>query len=142
MAELTDGELRAAILYMFYPAGASLKAQPAAAAPVPDPRHKQVGGVDFYLGVSPAAQGRGYYTVSISMRDAASGAYVSDAQVEARAANPVTGGDTRKLQLSTREAAASYAAVFRMEGAEPYVIAVRALRRRSAPLEARFDFKP
>ena len=58
MADLTDTELRAAILYMFYPAAASFKTERAPAA-IPDPRHKQVGGVDFYLGIAPAARGQG-----------------------------------------------------------------------------------
>jgi cytochrome c5 len=141
MADLTDTELRAAILYMFYPAAASFTAQPPAPA-APDPRHRQVGGVDFYLGIAPAAQGRGYYTVNIALRDSASQAYIKDARVQARAASAFAGGETRKLDLATYEAAASYTAVFRMEGAEPYTIAVRAERGKGAPLEATFDFRP
>jgi cytochrome c5 len=141
MADLTDTELRAAILYMFYPAAASFKTLPLAAT-LPDPRHKQVGGVDFYLGIAPASQGKGYYTVNVTLRQAGSQAYIDDAQVRARAANAFSGGDTRKLNLTTYERTASYAAVFRMEGAEPYTIAVRAERPGGAPLEATFDFKP
>jgi len=141
MADLTDTELRAAILYMFYPAAASFKTQPLTATP-PDPRHKQVGGIDFYLGIAPAPQGKGYYTVNVTLRQAGSQAYVKDARVQARAANAFSGGDTRRLDLTTYERTASYAAVFRMEGAEPYTIAVRAERPGGAPLEATFDFRP
>jgi hypothetical protein len=142
LVDLTDSELRAAILYMFYPAGAALKAQ-AAPPPVRDPNHKTVGGVDFYLGISPAPLGRGYYYVSITLREGAAQAYVKDAAVEARAANAVTGGETKKLEPMTVEQALSYGNSFRMEGKEPYTISVRALRPgRAAPLETAFQFKP
>lgn len=151
LADLTDNELRAAILYMFYPAGASLKPREASAA-VADPNHKTVGGVDFYLGVTPAAiapvgqpgpKAQGYYYVNISLHDAQSKAFIKDAQVQGRAANPVTGGETKKLELVTLNDTASYGNYFRMEGREPYIITVRARRPGDArALEAKFEFKP
>ena len=54
----------------------------------------------------------------------------------------MTGGETRNLDLATYENASSYGAVFRMEGPQPYTIAVRAERPGGAPLEATFDFRP
>ena len=140
MADLTDTELRAAILYMFYPAGAQLK--PAAPAPAArDPNHKRVEGIDIYLGVSPAA-GRGQYYVNISLRDGASHAYIKDARVEARAANTM-GGETKKLDPMILGESVSYGNVFRMAGAQPYGITVTVRSPASAPpIEARFEFTP
>ena len=151
LADLTDDELRAAILYMFYPAAASLKPREATPA-IPDPNHKKVSGVDFYLGVTAAAiapvgqpgpKAVGYYYVNVTLHEAASGAFIKDARVEARAANPVTGGETKKLELVAMNDTASYGNYFRMEGREPYTITVR-VRRGSdpRPLEAKFEFKP
>lgn len=153
LADLTDTELRAAIIYMFYPAGAALKAA-AAPAPVaaPDPNHRTIAGMDIYLGImlaesarvqQPRPSGRGYYYVNISLRDSATNSEIKDAQVEARAANPVTGGELKKLEPFTVNNAASYGNYFRMQGREIYTIAVQ-IRRPGAPhpVEVRFDFKP
>lgn len=149
LANLTDEELRGAILYMLYPAGASLKPRDEAAPA--DPNHKSVGGMDVYLGIAPAATapvkgahptGRGYYYVNITVRDTASKDYVKDAQVEARAASPVAGGDTKKLARETTGGATSYGNFFRMEGAEPYTITVKVQRPKEQPVEASFQFHP
>jgi cytochrome c5 len=151
MADLTDTELRAAILYMFYPAGAALKPYAAPAAALPDPHHRSVGGVELYLGIAPAASaavnqprpsGAGYYYVNLSLRDPVSGAYIKDAQVEARAANAVGGGDTKKLEAMVLAESTSYGNFFRMQGKEPYVITVQVRRPGAAPIEAKFDFRP
>lgn len=150
MANLTDTELRGAILYMFYPAGAELRtAAPAAAA---DPNHKRVGGIELYLGIAPAASaavsqprpsGPGYYYVNLTLRESTSGTYIKDAQVEARAANAVSGGDTKTLAPVALAESASYGNFFRMQGREPYVITVQVRRPGAAQaIEARFDFKP
>ena len=152
VAELTDAELRAAILYMFYPAGAAQKGQAAAPAAPPDPYHKKVGGMDFYLGIAPAAvapvrqdgpRAKGYYYVNVSLHDSGSNAFIKDAQVEARAANPVTGGETKKLEPMAAGEGMSYGNFFRMEGSEPYSITVKVQRRgQPQPVEVKFDFKP
>ena len=151
MADLTDAELRAAILYMFYPAGAALKPYVPPAAPAGDPNHRTIGGVELYFGIAPAASaavsrprpsGAGYYYVNLSLRDAVSGAYIKDAQVEARAANAM-GGDTKTLEPMTLADSASYGNFFRMQGREPYIITVRVRRAgAAAPIEARFDIRP
>lgn len=149
LANVTDDELRAAILYMFYPAGATLKPrdEPAPA----DPNHKSVGGLDVYLGITSAASapvkqarpnGRGYYYLNITLRDPASKDYVKDAQVQARAASPVAGGDTKKLERVTTSGATSYGNFFRMEGAEPYTITVKVQRPKEQPVETSFQFHP
>jgi cytochrome c5 len=149
-ADLTDAELRAAILYMFYPAGAAAL-KPYAAPAAADPNHKLIGGVDLYLGIAPAASaavsqprpsGAGYYYINLSLRDA-SGAYIKDAQVEARAASAMSGGDTKKLEPMKLADSVSYGNFFRMQGKEPYVITVQVRRPgASTPIEAKFDFRP
>jgi cytochrome c5 len=154
LADLTDTELRAAILYMFSPSTASAT-KPAVVARTPrDFNMKVVDGVEIYLGVVPAdavrdeklhegaPSGRGYYHVNISLHDAETKAEIKDAQVEARVANPVTGGATKKLEPMTTNNAVSYGNYFRMTGAEPYTIVVR-VRRPQAPdtVVARFDVR-
>jgi cytochrome c5 len=154
MTDLTDTELRAAILYMFNPSTASIT-KPAAVARAPrDFNMKVVDGVEVYLGVVPAEavrdeqmherapSGQGYYHVNISLHDADTKAEIQDAEVEARVANPVTGGATKKLLPMTTNDAVSYGNYFRMTGAEPYTITVR-VRLPQAPgtVVARFDFK-
>ena len=142
MADLTDAELRAGILYMFYPAGASLKPRDAAPA-ARDANHKRVGGLDVYMGITPAAAAKGQYYVTISLHDAVSNAFIKDAQVEARAANAVTGGQTKKLEPVTINNAPSFGNTFRMEGSERYTITVRVRRPgEDGRLETSFAFKP
>ena len=140
IADLTDTELRAAILYMFYPgAGAASASSPAPAAPA-DPHRKVVDGIEVFLGVAPA--GKGAYHLNISLRDAASKAQISDAAVEARVANAL-GGSSRKLEPKTFNGAASYVNDFRMEGREAYTITAQIRRPGSPrPTEVTFEFKP
>lgn len=136
LADLTDGELRAAILYMFYPAAAGFSAGPA--APAADPGHRSVGGLDVYLGVTPSKSG---YNVNISVRDAATKADLRDAFVEARVSNPL-GGTTRKLAPTRANNATSYVGDFRMSGKDPYTIAVKIQPKGAQPVETSFDFRP
>jgi cytochrome c5 len=104
-ANLTDSELRSAILYMYSPS--AMTATPAASAVKPgpprgaDPNHKSVDGIEIYLGYTPAAnirglpkdspertmhggvpKGSGYYHVNVSLFDQKSRAPISDAQVQ------------------------------------------------------------
>ena len=151
LADVTDNELRSAVLYMFYPAGATAK--PSAAAPTPpaqDAHRKVVSGIEFDLGISlaetapvnePKPSGKGYYYVSVSLHDTASKAEIKDAQVEARAANTM-GGDTKKLKAATINNATSYGGFFRMQGREPYAITIEVRRGTTQPVVAKFEFKP
>ena len=141
LADLTDTELRAAILYMFYPAGALAQNAPAAAPAAPaDPHRKVVDGMEVFLGIAPA--GKGSYHVNISLRDAASNAPIKDATVEARVANPL-GGATKKLEPKTFNDAPGYVNDFRMEGRDAYTITAQIRRPGSGrSSEVRFDFKP
>jgi cytochrome c5 len=141
IADLSDTELRAAILYMFYPgAGAAAAAAPAQPPAPADPHRKLADGMEVFLGVAPA--GKGVYHVNISLRDAASRAPIQDAAVEVRVANPL-GGTTRKLEMKTFNGAAGYVNDFRMEGRDTYTITAQ-IRRKGAPrpTEVTFEFKP
>lgn len=138
LADLSDNELRAAIVYMFYPAGASLKAGSAQAAP-PDYNRKVVEGTEIYLGVMPAGAA-GRYHVNISLVDEASKAQIKDAAVEARVASAM-GGSTKKLNPITVNERVSYSNDFMVSGSAPHTITVSVARPKRAPLEARFELR-
>ena len=106
-ANLTDSEIRSAILYMYNPsattttpAGSAVKARPMIHR---DPNHQSLQGIDIYLGYMPAEniralpkdspermmhggipKGTGYYHVNVSLFDEKSHAPISDAQVLAQ----------------------------------------------------------
>jgi cytochrome c5 len=150
MADLTDNELRAAVSYMFYPAGAALKNAPAAAKPARDAHVKVVDGIEVRIGLVPAElanvqphpSGKGYYHLNVSLRDAATQAEIHDAQIEARVASPLS-GDTKKLNPLAANNAVSYGNFFRVRGGESYTIALQ-IRRPGAgrPTEVSFEFRP
>jgi len=139
LADLSDTELRAAVLYMFYP-GAGVATAPAPPALAADPRRKLADGMEIFLGVMPA--GTGAYHINISLRDAATHAAIPNAAVEARVAN-VFGGSTKKLAPKAFDGGTSYVNDFRMEGKDAYTITAQ-IRRPGAShaTEVRFDFKP
>jgi len=157
-ADLTDNEIRAAVTYMFNPAGASAKpkAEPAAAS---DPTHKLIEGTDIYLGVLPAEvmrtrhagadgkvqrdipSGKGYFYVSVVLRDSSTKAEIKDAQIEARVANLMT-GETRKLEAATINNSVSYGNYFQLPGRDPYTVTLQIRKPGAArAIEARFDLK-
>jgi hypothetical protein len=137
MPDLTDSELRSAVVYLFNPAGPPPK-------PAPPPplaaNQRIVDGTEIFLGVKPV--GEGLYHVTITLRDSVSHAAIDNAQVEVKVTNPVMGGDSRKLDRETVGTAVSYANDFRMSGREPHVITVQ-VRRPGSPriIETKFDFR-
>lgn len=157
-ADLTDGEIKAALTYMFNPAGAApQKAAPRAAAT--DSMHKLVEGIDVFLGVLTAEtmrarfsgadgkaqrkipSGSGYYYVSVVLRDAGNKAEIKDAQVEARVANLLT-GETRALEAATTGDSLSYGNYFQMPGKDPYTVTLQIRRPGAArAIQARFELK-
>lgn len=162
MNDLTESELRGAIVYMFNPVQAPARGASAGVPAVPDRNRKVVDGTEIYLGIVSAetmrAQyskgtpesamhggiptGNGYYHVNISLFDSTSRAEISDARVEVSAREPVAGGDTKRLELVTLNNTKSYGNYFRMSGSNPYTITVR-IRRPGHPrtIEAAFEFK-
>jgi len=137
MADLTDTELRSAIVYMFNTAGPPPK--PAAPASLAT-NEKVVDGTEVYLGTTLVKDG--IYHVNITLRDAKTHAFIGDAQVEVSVVDPVMGGETRKLERATAGGAVSYASDFRLTGPYPQVINVQ-VRRPDRPrsIETRFEFK-
>ncbi len=139
LADLSDSELRAAILYLFNPSASVTKAAaPATAAP--GPNEKIVNGIDVFLGVTQK-EGDLHY-VNITLRDEQSRAVIDDAQVEVKMGNPVMGDETRKLARTTAGNVASYGGDFRVAGSEPHTITVQ-IRRPGRPgvIETKFEFK-
>jgi cytochrome c5 len=161
-ADLTDAEIKNAINYMFNPAVAApaKKAAPSAAAKSDaDRTHKLVAGTDIYLGVLPAEtmrsqhaapdskaraaipEGKGYYLVSVVLRDNATRAEIRNAQVEARVANLMT-GETRQLDAVTVNNTLSYGAYFQMAGKDPYTVSLKILKPgAAAPVETKFEVR-
>ena len=161
-ANLTDAELRSAIIYMFNPAAApsgraAEKAAPRAAA---DPNHRTAGGIDFYLGIVPAESlrsfpqdsvertmhggipsGRGFYHVNVSLVGAKSQAPINDAQVEVRFEQP--GLTSKSIVLEPMGVgAASYGNYVNLRDRVSYLITVRVQTPGSSrPVEAKFEHR-
>jgi cytochrome c5 len=161
-ADLTDGELKAAITYMFNPASAApkKKAAPKAAA-ASDPAHKSIAGIEIFLGLLPAdsmrsrhgvsdaeqkmyggiPSGKGYFLVNVTLRDSGTKAEIKDAQIEARVANLMT-GETKKLEVASINNTVSYGNYFQMPGKDPYTVTLQIRKAGAArAIEARFDLK-
>ncbi|HSD41664.1 MAG TPA: c-type cytochrome [Burkholderiales bacterium] len=161
LADLTDAEVRSAVIYMFNPVSAAAKG-PAAVPAVPAANRRAVGGVEVYLGVVAAEslraqhpkadaealmhggipRGRDYYHVNLTLIDSATKAEIADAQVEVTVEDPVMGGETKKLELMAIENRISYGQYFRMPGKDPYSITVRIQRPGAPPaVSTKFSFK-
>jgi cytochrome c5 len=137
LADTTDGELRAAILYLFNPAGQPPR--PASAAP-PGPNQRIVDGTEVYLGVQRRADGWSH--VNITLRDAGTHQPIENAEVEVKVTNPVMGAETRKLDASKAGGVTSYGSDFRISGREPHVISVKVRRPQHARvIETNFDYR-
>ena len=162
VADLTDSELRGAIVYMFNPGASAAKAA-APALPAPSgPNYRTAAGIEVFLGVMSAASirdqypkgskeslmhggipsGRGYYHVNVSLFDAKTRAVITDAKVEASAKEPVSGGGAKALELVTLNNVVSYGNYFRMPGTNPYTITVKITRPGMArPVEVKFEHR-
>jgi cytochrome c5 len=162
MADLTDPEIRAAIIHMFNPTSAPTEEPAIAPATLPDPYHKVVAGTEIYLGIIAAEairaqyprgsreasmhggipRGRGYYHVNVSLFDGKTRAAITDAQVEVKIAEPGLRAETKKLELISFSNMESYGHYFRMPGRNPYAITVQ-VRRPGMPraIEATFEFR-
>jgi cytochrome c5 len=104
-ANLTDTELRSAILYMYDPASAVAKPPAGVVEPPPaedaNPNHRVVDGVEIYLGIMAAEsmralpkgspelsmhggipKGSGYFHLNVSLFDQESQAPINDAQIQ------------------------------------------------------------
>jgi hypothetical protein len=162
MNDLTDSEIRGAIVYMFNPVQAPAKGTSSGLPAAPDRNRKIVDGTEIYLGIVAAESmraqyskgapesfmhggiptGKGYYHVNISLFDSKTRAIITVARVEASLREPVSGGDTKPLELVTINNMKSYGNYFRMTSKNPYTITVR-IQRPGVPraIEASFDVK-
>lgn len=161
-ANLSDAEVRSAIIYMFNPARAAAPA--AAPGPVAkasaDPNQKTVGGIEMHLGFTPAEalrefpkdsvertmhggipSGSGYYHVNVSLIDAATQNPIGDAQVDIRLEQP---GLTSAWVLLEPMAVgpASYGNFLKPSRKASYVVTVR-VRKSGATrtVEAQFNHR-
>ena len=166
MADLTDTELRSAIVYMINQGVPPAKGEPAAAAERaarPGGDHQVVEGMEIYLGVisadalrsenfkpgSPEAvmhggipTGKGYYHVNVSLFDSKTNAPIADAQVKVTVSDPVMGGETKPLELMATPNAPSYGNYFRISGMNPHTVTVHVRRPGAArEITAKFDFE-
>lgn len=153
MADLSDLEIKSAVVYMFNYDIAALPTPVAQAPTRADPYRQTIAGTDIHLGVVPAdalpAQlrqagaptGKGYYHLNISLFDSTTKAPISDAQVKLRVADPM-GAQTRNLEAITANERVSFGGYFRMPGPEPYTITAQIQRPGVAGVtEAKFQYK-
>jgi cytochrome c5 len=165
-AELTDNEVRNAIIYMFNPAAAATEgaagATTAAAAPAkPSGNVKIVGGTEIYLGVLPAEvlrsypkdsaersmhggvpSGTGHYHVNVSVLDATTKAPISGARVEIKIDERGLGGETKALMPMATSGVPSYGNYIKLKGKSQYVFTVKVQKPDSPqPVEARFEHR-
>lgn len=160
-ADLTDAELRAALLYLFNPAGPppdlprETKAAPPAGA---GPQRVSAGGLDIYLGRLSAEQmraypagspeaklhggvprGSGYYHVNVSVFDSASQAPVTGAEVRLDVEKLGMGREASALEPMTLAGNPSHGAYVRLAPKSRYTFHVRVNRPGAQPVEARFQ---
>jgi cytochrome c5 len=146
-ANLTDAEIRGAILYMFNPAAGKepVDASPKKAAPVQPWSNyvKTAGGMEIHLGFvsadtlrnypkgSPEAtmhggvpSGAGHYHVNVSLIDNASKAAIRGARVEAKVEQVGLSSKSMLLEPITFDNVASYGNYFKLSGRTSYRITV------------------
>jgi len=162
-ADLTDTEIRNAIVYMLNPRAATEPASARVAEAQSSPsttNHAAVGGMDIYLGVVSAGRLRDYpegsversmhggiptgddwYHVNVSVLDSEGQAPVTDAQVSVRIRDPDTTVRTKQLEPMMISQGGSYGNYFRMGSKEPYQVTVRVRTGNGQPVEAAFQYQ-
>ena len=160
-ADLTDGEFRAAILYMFNPGAAAAPA--AGEAPRPTAvgtNHKVIGGLELDLGIVPAQSllaypkdsversmhggvpgGAGYYHLNLSLADTKTHAPVTNASIDIDIEQPgITRSSTKLEPIAVGPA--SYGNYVRLKPHTAYLITVH-VRAPAWPrgVEAKFEHR-
>ena len=157
MANLTDTELKSAVIYMLNPVSTAAKGSKVVPATVSDARHKTIGGMDIELGVVPAKSvraedsimhggipsGKDYYHINVSLLDSKTKGRITDAQVELTVKDPFMGDKTKELELMVTNKMISYGNFFQMKGWNTYSIKVH-IQRPGMPraINANFKYKP
>lgn len=145
VADLTDDELRNAILYMFNPADSATGDEQVVTARVleSDANHARAGGIDIYLGFVSAEylrtfprgsgehsmhggvpHGNDWYHVNVSVLDTETRTPISDAQVDVRVEDPDKTTVSKSLQ-PMELGGGSYGNYFRMQPHTPYRVTVQ-----------------
>lgn len=153
VADLSDPEVRSAVIYMFNYGIPTAPAAPAAAAPAANPYHKVIAGTEIHLGVvhaeaAPAAQrlgkapsGKGHYYLNVSLFDAKTKAAIGDAKVKVKVSDPL-GAESKALEPISANNVVSYGGYFRMQGPNAYTITAQIERPGIAGVtEAKFEYK-
>jgi cytochrome c5 len=163
-ADLTDAELRSAVLYMFDPTGATKHVEKAASAPAPSRagvHRASAGGMDIYLGRLSAEQmrafkagspeakmhggipgGSGYWHINVSVFDSATQAQVTGATVDFEYEQLGMGAQKKALEPATVAGATSYGAYVRLVPKATYNFVVRIKKPGAAEAtEVRFQEK-
>ena len=157
-ADLTDPEIRSAVVYMFNTGTASTKAGPAAKVAASQD-YRVVDGTTIYFGVVPADTIRRHpkdypeseygvapsipqqYFVTIALFDANTGQRIAGATVRARVSTATGAGPEKTLEPMTTVALRTYGGYFAMAGAGPYTVNVQ-IRRPGATnaISAQFEY--
>ncbi len=158
-ADLTDAELRSAIVYMMNPAPVAAAVVSPRAESGPD--YRVVDGTAVYFGAiatdvirhSPTDYpaktygtppiGPGQYYVTIALFDANTGRRITDASVRARVSTATNAGPEKVLEPVTIRDAQTYGGYFAMAGRGPFEIAVQ-ITRPGLPdtIRTRFEYGP
>jgi cytochrome c5 len=160
-ANLTDAEIRSAILYMYGPTAASAKSSSAARSregAVTTANHKTTHGIEVYLGFMPAnklrelpkgtpersmhvgiPRGSGYYHVNVSLYDQQNQAPLTDAQVRMQFEQPgLTRAETELEPMAI--SAGSYGKYIKPQPRSRYIITIRIKKAHaSRAVEAKFE---
>jgi cytochrome c5 len=160
-ADLTDGELRSAVLYLFNPAGPPKeppKSAQAAPPPGASPQRVTAGGLDVYLGRVSAERmrayppgspevklhggipgGSGYHHVNVSVFDTVTQAPVAGASVQLDVEQLGMGREPKALEAVTVAGGPSHGAYVRLAPKGNYTFHVRVSRPGMPPVEVKFQ---
>jgi len=158
-ADLTDAELRSAIVFMMNPVSVvTAKAEPKASA-ASGQDFRVVDGTTVYFGAISAdvirrdrnkypekvygapPMGPDHYYVTIALFDANSGKRILDAAVRARVSTAAAAGPEKTLEAVTLGETSSYGNFFAMGGSGPFEVAVHIKRPGAADtIEAKFEY--
>ena len=153
LADLSDLEIRGAVVYMFNADIVAAPTPPPATPARADPYRQTIAGTDIHLGIVradalPAQQrqtgapsGKGYYHLNISLFDSKTKAAIGDAQITVKVADPM-GVESKTLEAISANNMVSFGGYFRMPGPEPYTITAQIQRPGVAGVtEAKFQYK-
>jgi cytochrome c5 len=162
-ADLTDSELRAAILYMYDPAGPPKDLPKSTAMPIlpgAGPHRASAGGLDIYFGRVSAERlraypansaeakihggipsGSGYHHVNISLFEAGTQTPVTGASVVLEVEKTGMGRESKALEAVTVAGGTSYGGYVRLAPKSDYAFIAKVSRPGAPPVEVRFREK-